>query len=355
MTQPPPKSSDLETPSAATAELPAARPDNLLTVAVATYNGRELLEIALPSLARQSFRDFRVLIVDDASTDDTVDWLCEHWPETEVVVNEQNQGAAAALNACLRLSTTQLVGLFNNDIELDPRCLEELVAAMDEHTRAGWACAKLIDFHRRDLIDGAGDIFSWLATAERRGHGHRDRGQYDRPEAIFGACGAAVVYRRSALEEVGPFDEDFYALFEDVDWDLRAHLAGFDCRYVPSAVVYHMGGATLGSGLSDFICYQQWRNTIWIIAKDLPAEALLRHAPQLLLGQLVSLAVAIRDRRLGVWWRAWRDALRSMPDVLGKRREIQARRRVGLSALEAVIEGGAPIKGIDPIKEVSGG
>lgn len=350
MSQSLPGGPDLDVPPATVAKLPAPQPGNLLTVALATYKGRSLLEIALPSLARQSFRDFRVVVVDDASGDDTVDWLHECWPEVDVVVHERNRGESATLNTCLGLSSTPLVGLFNNDIELDPRCLEELVGAMRAHPEAGWACAKLIDFHQRDVIDGAGDVFSWMATAERRGHGQRDRGQYDEPRAIFGACGAAAIYRRSALDEVGPFDEDFFALYDDVDWDLRAHLAGFDCRYVPSAVVYHMGGATLGSGLTDFTCYQQWRNTLWIIAKDLPADALLRHSPQLLLGQLVSLAVAVRDRRLAVWWRAWRDALRAMPHVLRKRREVQARRRVGLRALEAVIAGGAPIKGIDATK-----
>jgi GT2 family glycosyltransferase len=329
------------------AKLPAAKPGNLLTVAIATYEGRSLLEIALPSLAGQSFRDFRVVVVDNASEDDTVDWLRERWPEVEVVVHKRNLGVTASLNTCLRMSPTPLVGLFNNDIELDPSCLQELVGAMQEHPEAGWACAKLLDFHQRDVVDGAGDVFSWLASAERRGHGQRDRGQYDEPRAIFGACGAAAVYRRSAVEDVGPFDEDFFAIYEDVDWDLRAHLAGFDCRYVPSAVVYHMGGATIGSGLTDFACYQQWRNTLWIIAKDLPADALLRHAPQLLLGQLIVLAMAVRDRRLGVWLRAWRDGLRAMPNVMRKRREVQARRRVELSALEAVIEGGAPIRGIN--------
>ena len=337
----------MSSPSPVGAQLPAAKPGNLLTVAIVTYEGRSLLETALRSLAEQSFRDFRVLVVDNASDDDTVDWLHARWPQVEVVVHERNLGVTASLNTCLRCASTPLVGLFNNDIEMHPLCLQELVGAMREHPTAGWAAAKLLDFHQRDVIDGAGDVFSWLASAERRGHGQRDRGQYDEPRAIFGACGAAAVYRRGVLDEVGPFDEDFFALYEDVDWDLRAHLAGFDCRYVPSAVVYHMGGATIGSGLTDFTCYHQWRNTLWIIAKDLPADALLRHAPQLLLGQLVSLAIAARDRRIALWLRAWRDALREMPHVLRKRREVQARRRGDLSTLESVIEGGAPIKGIN--------
>ena len=171
----------------------------------------------------------------------------------------------------------------------------------------------------------------------RRGHGERDVGQYDQPRAIFGACGGAAVYRRSALEIVGTFDEDFFTFYEDVDWSMRAQLAGLSCRYVPGAVVYHMGSATIGRGLSDFTRYHLWRNTLWIIVKDLPAGALLRHAPQLLLGQLINLAVAVRDRKLAIWLRVWRDALRGLPRMLGKRRVVQARRRISLSALEAVV------------------
>jgi GT2 family glycosyltransferase len=142
---------------------------------------------------------------------------------------------------------------------------------------------------------------------------------------------------------VGELYEDFFAFYEDVDWNLRAQLAGLSCRYVPGAVVYHMGSATIGRGLSDFTRYHLWRNTLWIVAKDLPAGALLRHAPHLALGQAVNLAVALRDRKLAIWLRVWRDALRGLPRMLRKRREVQARRRITLAQLDAVVgpEGGA--------------
>jgi len=318
-------------PSGVAGEVP------LLTVAVLSYDGRHLLEVILPSLARQRFRDFEVVVVDNGSRDDTAEWLREHWPGAGIVSLPENIGVAAALNVCARAGRGELLGLFNNDLELEPDCLGELVAALREHPSAGWAAAKLRDFQRRELLDGAGDVFTWAATGGRRGHGERDQGQYDTPQAIFGACGGAALYRRSVLEEVGQFDEDFFAFYEDVDWNLRAQLAGFSCRYVPTAVVYHMGSATIGRGLSDFTRYHIWRNTLWIIAKDLPAGALLRHAHQLALGQLVNLAVAARDRKLGIWLRVWRDALRGLPRVMRKRREVQARRRIGLRELEAIV------------------
>ncbi len=175
----------------------------------------------------------------------------------------------------------------------------------------------------------------WRGHGHRRGHGERDVGQYDQPGEIFGACGGAALYRRAALDAVGVFDEDFEAYFEDVDWSLRAQLAGWRCRYVPSAVMFHMGSATLGRGLNDFTRYHLWRNGIWMAAKGLPAATLLRHAPELLTGQAINLAAAWWDGKLDVWWRATRDALAALPRVLAQRRRIQRARLVTARELEA--------------------
>jgi GT2 family glycosyltransferase len=304
-----------------------------LTVAIANYNGRELLEVALRSLAAQSLEHFRVLVVDDGSRDDSVQWLHSNWPTVEVI-EQPNRGVTATLNVCLRAPETEFTMLLNNDVEVHRDCLTELLAALDAHPEAGSAVAKLLDFHRRDVLDGAGDVLTWAGSGYRRGYGEQDNGQYDTPQAIFGACAAAAVYRRSALEDVGAFDEDFGAFFEDIDWALRAQLAGYSCRYVPSAVVFHIGSATLGAGLTDFTRYQLWRNTVWMLLKGLPASVALRHAPQLLLGQLANLAVAVRDRKLRIWLRAWRDALRGLPRMWARRRQIQRARRVSPRELE---------------------
>lgn len=308
-----------------------------LTVAILSYDGRHLLEVVLPSLARQRFRDFEVVVVDNGSRDDTRLWLQHHWPDVEVVSLPENVGVTAALNVCIGVGGGSLLALFNNDIELDPDCLGELVGALRGHPEAGWAGAKLLDFHTRDVIDGAGDFYTWAGTAQRRGHGETDRGQYDQPQAIFGACGGAAIYRRDVFRDVGPFDADFFAFYEDADWNLRAQLAGFTCRYVPTAVVYHMGSATIGRGLTDFTRYHLWRNALWIIVKDLPAAALLRHRRDLAFGQRLSLQEARRDRKLGVWVSAWRDALLGLPRVLRKRRAVQQRRRIDVNRLDTVV------------------
>jgi GT2 family glycosyltransferase len=315
----------------------AASKNARVAVAIASYNGRHLLEIVLPSLRAQSFDDFRVVVVDDASDDDTVAWLASRWPDVEVIVHPHNRGVTAALNTCLRAGGSDFVVLLNNDVELDRNCLGELVAALDANPRAAVSAAKLMDFYDRAVLDGAGDVYTWKGYANRRGQGQRDTGQYDHEQFIFGACAGVALYRRAALQRVGLLDEDFFALQEDTDWSFRAQLLGYSCRYVPTAVAYHMGSATLGRGLSDFTLYHNWRNNIWVVLKDYPASALLRHAHELLLDQAHNFVWAVQKGRQRVFFEVWRDVIRALPSLLRKRRVIQSSRTVGLRELEQVI------------------
>jgi GT2 family glycosyltransferase len=311
-----------------------------LTVTMPNYNGRALLECMLASLQAQTYRDFTTVVVDDGSSDDSLSFLEEHWPQVRVVRLSGRRGVTAAMNACLLAAETELVALFNNDMELDPECLAELVAELDRHPAVGSTTPKMLDFTERDVFDGAGDLLNWRGGGQRRGHGIKDTGQYDRPEEIFGPCGGAALFRRSALDLVGGFDELYFAYYEDVDWAFRAQLAGVGCRYVPAAVLYHRGSATLGRGMTDSNCYQLWRNPLWLIAKCYPRATLLRHAPEILRGQLGNLYVALRQRKLGIWVRAMRDGLRGLPAALGRRRAVQRTRVIELARLESVARAG---------------
>ena len=310
-----------------------------VTVAIATYNGRDLLATVLASLERQSVKNFRVVVVDDASTDGTGAWLAGYWPSVELIEQVENRGVTATLNRCLEArGDSEFVLLLNNDVELEEHCIEELVGDMRAHPEAAAAQAKLLDFTDRELLDGAGDSYTWAGLAHRRGQGERDAGQYDELLDVFGVCAAAAIYRSSALAAVGEFDEQLYAYCEDNDWCFRARLAGFACRYVPGARVYHIGSASLGPRVSDFTLYQNWRNQLWVVTKNYPPTALVRHLPDLLMGLLASLYVAIRHRSVGVLLRAWRDALRGLPLVLRKRRAIQGARVCTPGELNAVID-----------------
>ncbi len=318
--------------SAPSGDPPAAR----LTVTIANYNGRAMLAEMLASVARQTLAPAEVVVVDDCSEDDSIDYLQANWPQVRIVRQPRRGGVTAALNACLAAAQTELVGLFNNDMELAPDCLAELVAEIERHPRIGSVTPKMLDFAERSSLDGAGDALSWRGGGRRRGHEQRDVGQYEEAQEVFGPCGGAALYRRSALDAVGGFDEAYFAYYEDIDWAFRAQLQGFRCRYVPSAVLYHRGSATLGRGMSEFNGYHLWRNPVWLIAKCYPAGALLRHAPDILHGQAGNLYTAVRAGRLRTWARAMRDALAGLPAALAKRRAIQRGRVISLAELEAV-------------------
>jgi GT2 family glycosyltransferase len=305
---------------------------------VLSYDGRHLLEFVLPSLAAQTLDDIHVIVVDNGSSDGTADYVRSTWPGVELVALSRNIGVTAALNVGLRAAEGhEFVALLYNDLELEPDCFAELTRALRDHPRAGSAGTKLLDYHQRDVIDGTGDFLRWTGTATRRGHGERDTGRYDAPEAVFGACGGAALYRAEAIADVGLLDEAFFAFSEDVDWAFRAQLAGWDCRYVPSAVVYHMGSATLGRGLTEFTAYHLWRNAIWMIAKDYPARAFVVRAPQLAFGFALNLGAAWWDGKLDVWGRAMRDAAKGLPGALRRRRAVQRKRRRSLAELDRVI------------------
>jgi len=216
-----------------------------VTLAILNYNGRELLDVVVPSvLALRGADCARVMVVDNGSTDGSREHIRASWPTVEVLEISHNIGVAAALNRAVTASDSELVALLNNDIELEPEWLTDLSHALDAHPEAASASGKLLRFHDRSTIDAAGDLMLWSGAVINRGYGMRDEGQFDQPQAVFAACAGAALYRRSAFEVVGCFDESFFAYLEDIDWGMRAQLAGFSSRYVPTAVGYHVGGAT---------------------------------------------------------------------------------------------------------------
>jgi GT2 family glycosyltransferase len=294
---------------------------------VLTYKGRPLLETMLPTLVGQRYRDFEVVVVDDGSGDGTVEWLAERWPELRV---------AASLNRGIDAAGGEYVALLNNDLELDPDWLGELVNALDRHPGAASATGKLLNFHRRGEIDAAGDLMRWSGMSDHRGRAEPDDGRYDAPAAVFSPSAGAALYRRACFEDIGLFDEDFVAYLEDVDWGFRAQLGGYTARYQPSALAYHVGGATTMSDAGRYVALQR-RNHLLVVLKSYPAGALVRHAPEVLLLQAGWLLASARDGILGAHLRGLADVVRLLPRMLKKRHTIQRERRVSLAELDAAM------------------
>ncbi|GAC1438835.1 MAG: glycosyltransferase family 2 protein [Solirubrobacteraceae bacterium] len=316
---------------------------------VLSYDGRELLEQMLPSLlAQRGAPPFRVLVIDNGSRDGT-DRL--HWPGVELLRLERNIGVAAALNRGVAAAAgSEFVALLNNDVELEPDWLARLVATLERHPEAASATGKTLSFDARDTFDAAGDILMWSGAASHRGLGERDTGQYDEPAAVFGPCAGIALFRRSAFERIGGFDEDFFAYQEDTDWCLRAQLAGLGARYEPGAIAYHMGGATTSRDPRRYGLLQR-RNQILVPLKNYPLEALLRHGPKILSYQAGWVVAAARDGALDLQLQAIWAALRQLPRTLRKRRGIE--RTVGLAGLDAVMTP-VPYAGLGPRARLRG-
>jgi GT2 family glycosyltransferase len=301
-----------------------------VAVVIPNWNGERFLETCLGSLREQSFEDFETILVDSGSTDGSLGFVAENFPEVRVVALGENRGFAFAANEGIRNTDAPYVALLNNDTEQDSRWLEALARRADSHPEAGFLASKLLDFTDRTLLDGAGDVIRASGLPYRLGHKERDRGQFDRPAYVFGACAGAAMYRRSMLDDIGLFDEDFESYCEDSDLSFRAQLAGYRCLYVPDSVVYHIGGASTGGKSSPIATRLGTRNSLGLLVKNVPLSIAPHILPFFLLGQLARLTVKALSSRetLQAHLQGLKEAKGQLPLMLEKRHEIQSKKRV---------------------------
>ena len=255
------------------------------------------------------------------------------------------RGFSAAVNAALGASSAEYVALLTNDTETHPRWLEALMEAASAHREAGFFASKLVDFNDRRVLDGAGDVLRRSGLPYRLGHGEPDCGQYDETTFVFGACAGAALYRRSMLDDIGLFDEDFFANCEDGDLSFRAQLAGYRCLYVPESVVYHVGSATFGKR-SPTAVRLGTRNSLCLLVKNLPTPLVPRYLPFVAAGQLSRLVVTAWTSTLGAHLEGLAGAVRLLPLMLRKRREIQKRRRVPIGYIRRLLKDSSRAAGV---------
>lgn len=290
----------------------------MISIVVLNYNGQRYLDACLASLAQQTYQDFELIVVDNASTDGSVEHLRSHFPWVRLVINEANLGFAAGTNSGIRAAKGEFILTFNNDAQADRHFLEHIIEPMAD-AKVGSCAPKMLFPDGR--INSAGICFSRSGAAWDRGMFEQDSGQYDLQEEVFGACAGAALYRKSMLEEIGLFDEDFFLYMEDVDLAFRARLAGWRCIYVPRAKVYHLHGGTAGFG-SDLAVYYGNRNVIWYAVKDFPAWILISSLPFILARNLAVIPYYALHGQSRVILKSKIDALRGVPKMLEKRKNI---------------------------------
>ena len=249
-------------------------------------------------------------------------------PNTRRIELSSNEGTTGSINRAVAETESRYVLLLNNDIELQPDCVEKLVRVLDSDSKLGFAAGKLLRATQRTHLDGAGDAMLVAGAAYRLGHFDHDHGQYDQPMPILSGCGAAVLYRREVFELCGRLDEDFFAYLDDFDLALRAQLLGYTGIYLPDAVAYHIGSATLGDTLHPRIVEFLTRNQIYLLVKNYPRSVFLRLLPRIALYQSLWLMFAVRNRGLAAYLRGLVDALRGLGSMRRKHRELMAKRQI---------------------------
>jgi hypothetical protein len=288
------------------------------TVLIPNWNGMRWLPGCLASIATQTLTPHEVIVVDNGSTDDSARYLHDQHPEVRVISLPDNTGFAHAANLGLRAAAGALVALVNTDVELAGDWLARMAAVLQADPVAASVACKMLSLRDPGMVDDAGDVLRRDGVCEQRGRFGRDDGRWDSPGELFGACAGAALYRRSAVLEVGGFDERYFAYLEDVDLALRLRLAGWTCRYEPVVALHAAEGSS--SALPGGAAALVTRNTLILVARFWPARWLGLVAYR----QLAWAWRALRERRMRAHARALLSAVPLLPAALRERRRLRA-------------------------------
>jgi GT2 family glycosyltransferase len=308
----------------------AAPPD--VSLVIVSWNGRRYLDECLTAVAGQEGVAFETILVDNGSTDGTADYVRERFPWVRVVALPENRGFTGGNNAGAREARGRYLAFLNNDTAVDPGWLRALRGAVDEAAGFCLVTSRVVYMHDPTIVDSAGDGYLRSGGAFKRHHGARVAAAADSGE-VFGVSGAACLMSRAVFEELGGFDETFFASHEDVDLSYRARLRGYRCRYVASASVRHHGSATLGR-VSPFAVFQGQRNLEWLYFANTPAALLLTSLPGHLLYNAAAAVYFARLGLFGAFVRAKVAALGGVGHVLRKRARVQRTRTVSARAIQ---------------------
>lgn len=312
---------------------------NRYTLIIVNWNSWDILSRCLERLEHQTFRDFTVLVIDNASDQPAPAGLLSKHPRVTLIQNKTNLGFASANNQAMKLlNGSEWVGLLNPDAFPEPDWLEKLIDAAGENPDYSmFASRQLMDADRL-LLDGEGDTYHISGLVWREGHGKPEVEAIHESQEIFAPCAAAGLYRINALMSVSGFDEDFFCYVEDVDLGFRLRLMGHRCLLVPGAVVCHIGSATTGGQQGDFAVYHGHRNLVWAYVKNMPGWLFWACLPLHIAMNLITVAVFVKRGKGRVILRAKRDALSGLPKMWRKRREIQKGRLASVGQIWRMLD-----------------
>ncbi len=262
----------------------------LVSIVILNWNGKAFLQQFLPFVLAATYSNKRVIVADNASTDDSIVFLQSHFPEVEILVNNSNEGFAKGYNTALKQVESDYYVLLNNDVEVTPGWIEPVIALMESDVNIAGCQPKIRSYQNRQLFEYAGAGGGWidaLGYPFARGRVfdavEADQGQYDDAQPCFWASGAALFVKADLYHRLSGLDEYFFAHQEEIDFCWRLQLAGYKVYVQPASVVYHVGGGTLKTE-NNFKTFLNFRNNLVMLAKNLPfSTAIYTIVPRLML------------------------------------------------------------------------
>ena len=264
-----------------------------VTVVIPNYNGKKYLDDCLRSLKKQTYSDFRVIIVDNGSTDGSAEYIMGKYPDVEVIALDENTGFANAVNVGIKAADSEYVFLLNDDTVCDERAIEALVRTMNREKKFFSVQAKLLQLKNPEFIDDCGDYYCALGWAFSPG---RDKKSsfLTKQTAVTSACAGAAIYRRALFDEIGYFDEKHFCYLEDVDIGYRARIKGYINACDPDALVYHAGSGTSGSRYNSFKVELTAGNNLYFIYKNMPVLQIIINLPFIIAGIIIKHVFYVR-------------------------------------------------------------
>jgi GT2 family glycosyltransferase len=310
-----------------------------VAIAIPTLHRPDLTARCIESIQRQTLpaEQWKIVVIENEARPESI--LPDPLPRNTMRIElPTNEGTTNSINRGMAAVPSPYVLLLNNDVELAPDYLEKLVKTLQEDETLGFATGKLLRASERSRVDGAGDAMLVAGASYRLGHLDFDHGQFDQRMALLSAGGAAVLYRSKAFLLCGALDADFFAYLDDLDLALRVHLIGYHGVYIPDAVAWHAGSATLGQALHPLVVEYITRNQFYVLTKDYPKPVFLRLLPRIAVYQVLWFLFAVRRAGLGAYWRGLRGAIRGRKRMRQKHLVLMAQRKIDDRQLMALMQ-----------------
>jgi GT2 family glycosyltransferase len=310
----------------------------LVTVIVINWNGKEYLKDCFTSLERQTYSSLELIIVDNASGDGSVEYVREHFPKVKVIVNHENIGFGAAVNRGVAHAQGEYVLFLNNDLYLDERCVEKMVAMIRDET-VGAVVPKILYFDERNRINSFGNLVNYLGIACPK-YINEEEGEHQQVEET--TCGGIFLIKKALFTQVGGFDPNFFIYHEDHDLSWRIRLGGKALMVNPEAVMYHK----YHFGRNPQKYYYSEKNRLQLLLKNYCLKTLVLILPALVLVELAELCFALTTGWFILKLKSYLEIARLLPRILEKRRAIQRLRKVSDREITRLFVGTLRISGI---------